>query len=838
MARILCRLIVSCVLIWAGAAAGQFIPGYQRDLLAKAEPDECFNGIRALGDLTPPVVPPCSEGQPKVNQAYVWGLTLAGSNLWFGTAANVHCLVLGAYLGQTNPVQTASYVGEFRNSYLCQALGVPAKIGDWRPPHIYTYDTTAKQLTLKDDAVMGLGLVHSTRLTRCLGLRSAATTPGNATHPDGVVLLAGPSVATGAVGGLYFFAFDARTGAAIGTTNFAVYNNIRKWITVGTNVYTAIGLPTGGGRVLRWRNDPALAAYPFSFETVGHLDGAGAEIELHEGRLFVSTWPGASTNRSGLWMSPVVPPEGLSVLHTGAWFKVWAVGDYEPDPVTEATYGGGALASFDGYLYWGTMHVPLLAYQAYVNAYGEPAGQTAQIDAMQNTHRAISIFRGRDFVEPPGTNRFDVVYGSASMQVWNTNTAAWELRANKMNATPLYGAAGFGNMFNNYTWTMDVYGGELYVGTMDCGYIAAEILADMNPLYPALLGLSTNVYGADLYRFPSSREAAVPVDTRGVGNYSTYGIRTMVSTPGALYLGMANPMNLLTDTNDAVPEGGWELLALTKHHNIRCDFDKDARRDLTVYWPAGGTWYSLRTSDWQTRQTQWGWKDALPMPGDYDGDGRGDIAVFWPAGAMWYIIQSSNEATRVQNWGWNGTTAVPGDYDGDGVTDLAVYHKPSGTWHILQSSNGVARSENWGWSDADPVPADYDGDGRMDLAVFHKALGNWFIKRSSDGQTQTINWGWRDTTPVPADYDGDGRTDLAVYHKAAGDWYILYGNGVQRRFNWGWSETDAAPGDFDGDGRADLTVYHQSTGRWFVRQSRDRLGVVLLFGWNAAVPVR
>ena len=118
MARILCRLIVSCVLIWASAAAGQFIPGYQRDLLAKAEPDECFNGIRALGDLTPPVVPPCSEGQPKVNQAYVWGLTLAGSNLWFGTAANVHCLVLGAYLGQTNPVQTESYVGEFRNSYL------------------------------------------------------------------------------------------------------------------------------------------------------------------------------------------------------------------------------------------------------------------------------------------------------------------------------------------------------------------------------------------------------------------------------------------------------------------------------------------------------------------------------------------------------------------------------------------------------------------------------------------------------------------------------------------------------------------------------------------------
>jgi hypothetical protein len=30
----------------------------------------------------------------------------------------------------------------------------------------------------------------------------------------------------------------------------------------------------------------------------------------------------------------------------------------------------------------------------------------------------------------------------------------------------------------------------------------------------------------------------------------------------ALYLGMANPMNLLTDPLDDKPEGGWELLRL------------------------------------------------------------------------------------------------------------------------------------------------------------------------------------------------------------------------------------------------------------------------------------
>ena len=37
---------------------------------------------------------------------------------------------------------------------------------------------------------------------------------------------------------------------------------------------------------------------------------------------------------------------------------------------------------------------------------------------------------------------------------------------------------------------------------------------------------------------------------------------TMLSDD-ALYLGMANPMNLLTDPLDDKPEGGWELLRLS-----------------------------------------------------------------------------------------------------------------------------------------------------------------------------------------------------------------------------------------------------------------------------------
>ena len=39
---------------------------------------------------------------------------------------------------------------------------------------------------------------------------------------------------------------------------------------------------------------------------------------------------------------------------------------------------------------------------------------------------------------------------------------------------------------------------------------------------------------------------------------------TVGKTLIGLYLGMANPMNLRTDPTDDIPEGGWELISLTK----------------------------------------------------------------------------------------------------------------------------------------------------------------------------------------------------------------------------------------------------------------------------------
>jgi hypothetical protein len=519
-------------------------------LLAKAEPDECFYGLgdprNAYGATD------CDHGTWKVNQAYVWGLTERRNVLWFGTAPNVHCLVVGTFLGQELPHQTDSWVCEFGESNVSPPL--PGAVGDWRPPQIFSFDTRAARLTERtpDDP----------RIASTLGIRSAGSL-------GRVVFLAGPAL----LGGINVFAFDTKGGAYLGSASFPEYDNIRKWLADDGALYTAVGSAAGGGRVLRWtgtRHDP------FHFDEVGILGSEGAELEVHEGHLFVSTWPDVTgaddpatmrERSASLWMSPNVPEGGLTNAHAGDWEQVWSALDYEPDPVTAMVYGGGALASFEGELYWGTMHVPLLGAVAHFTVYGSPADDLALLTGVLGTHRAISIFRGDDF----GTadQNVDLLYGMRNLPAYDPIAGEWRVVPNVMGERPRYGPAGAGNFFNNYTWTMDVFRDDLFVGTMDWSYLfrgLVRLLAgEFGLAIPETdLRLPFQFFGADLLRFRSRWAPAMFESSNGVGNYTSYGIRTMVSSGRELYLGMANPMNLLTDPMDGIPEGGWELIRLMK----------------------------------------------------------------------------------------------------------------------------------------------------------------------------------------------------------------------------------------------------------------------------------
>ncbi|MFH1155304.1 MAG: IPTL-CTERM sorting domain-containing protein [Pseudomonadota bacterium] len=524
-------------------------------LLAKAKPDECYYGPCSDKNFKTGTFPcPVKDGVPgvpRVNQAYVWGMTLANDGrVWFGTAPNTHCLVLGSYLGLSSALETSSYACE-----MGECATPMGNLGDWRPPEIYAYDPETKTLT-NYSPPGGMGTT--------IGIRSAG-------FSDGLIFLAGPSY-----GGVTLFVYRTN-GTFVGTRNldncFSLNlpegglhaTDIRKWLTVDGTLYTTIG-SSQGGRVLKWVGD---ASDPFQFLVVGKLDaGSGAELAYHEGKIFVNTWPSGDT-LAGLFMSPDVPSGGLDASHADLWTKVWNAADYEPDEITGKTYGGGAMASFDGYLYWGTMHVPMVSLIAYMQA-GVTLPEEA-LKAFWGSYRAISIFRGKNF---GGAKEVDLVYGMPVLpkatQV-SPGVYDWSIVPNEMGTLPLSGISGFGNMFNNYTWSMQVFGNKLWIGTMDWSYLVGDLLegalkdqvagAVGGTLPKGLAGPARCFYGADLFCLSSSQKPAFPLSISGLGNFTNYGVRNMLVVGDQLYFGMANPMNLLTDTKDDMPEGGWELRA-------------------------------------------------------------------------------------------------------------------------------------------------------------------------------------------------------------------------------------------------------------------------------------
>ncbi|MGI5237867.1 hypothetical protein [Dactylosporangium sp. CA-139066] len=555
------------VLVAAPAANGAVTaqtarPASVPELLAKAAPDECFAGI---GQPYPPG-PPCKTGKAKVNQSYVWGLAQAGDKVWFGTGANVQCLTLGTSLAQTTPTQNDDYACEYGSSQLAKktsglgnlgGLGnMAAALGDWRAPKVYVYQTSSRRLIDKTDDINKASTNDRLRLNTTVGMRAAGTY-------NGVVLLGGPGLL-----GINLFAFDSNSGKYLGSTSLQQYGNIRHFVVADGALYAGVGIGPegqGGGAVLRWAGNKSD---PFKFNAVGYLPSQVADLVVHQGRIFVTTWPSAGGNtkatEAGVWMSaPLAKGQpGLTKDDAASWREVWSVSQYEPDPVVAKTYGLGSLASYGGYLYWGTMHVPVQATAAMVKQY-PPANDQQGGLAVKNTQRTASIFRAANFDK--GRPAVDLLYGASQLPAYdpkaNNGAGAWRLASTGYK--PKWGSAGFGNPYNNYTWSMVVAGGSLYVGTMDWGYISQYAPAKALPGVRAAFGTpDPKSYGADLWVFDGPQRAARPVNTTGLGNYFNYGVRNMVTDGSSIYLGMANPMNLRTDKGDNVPEGGWELLRL------------------------------------------------------------------------------------------------------------------------------------------------------------------------------------------------------------------------------------------------------------------------------------
>lgn len=564
--------------------------------VAAAQADECFYDMGSSrnyfnpGDLTTEEIRECldNDGQLKRNIGYLWGLTKTEDTLWFGTGANIMEAGLGGVIESLTedrllsferivpPFKTESEVFELDNSNY--ADGDYGFLGDYRPPRIFTfnYKTDTLEDHTPDDAL----------LSKTFGLRSAG-------YLNGVVILAGPSVDTD-MKGINMFAFDAVSKRFLGSANFRNMtdirgnvvkdiSNIRKWLAVKGVLYTTIGT-ANGGKVLRWRGS-ALA--PFRFEIVGNLDDQGTGLVYHENRLFILSWPPSDSpngfsididvaNVCDIMMTKNEIPDGGLTAGT-EFVSVWNVRDYEPDYVTAAAYGLGGAVSFDGYLYWGTMHVPVVAALKLVQEYPRDFLLGSSIaKAMLNTNRQSVIFRGKNFAS--GHPEIELVYGDEYLYQYQPEARLprykWKRVPNNMNAKPLFGEAGFGNKTVFYTWSMAVYNNQLYMGTFDLAFpddsdsLAATLVSKMINGFLGLMPTAMDdtvrdiltppnvVPGVNLYRFVDSHSPAIVETDNGFGNPGIYGIRNMIVTDEGLFVGTASSFNLH-------PNGGWEMYKLT-----------------------------------------------------------------------------------------------------------------------------------------------------------------------------------------------------------------------------------------------------------------------------------
>ena len=120
--------------------------------------------------------------------------------------------------------------------------------------------------------------------------------------------------------------------------------------------------------------------------------------------------------------------------------------------------------------------------------------------------------------------------------------------------------AGFNNLNNAYLWSLVEHDGWLYAGTCDFTSVyqaavdnldefAALIVRRLgeraaqeflqNKRAPGVVGVLTQG-GADLWRSPDGIHWS-PVFLNGLGDTYNFGVRTLTSVDGDLYLGMANP---------------------------------------------------------------------------------------------------------------------------------------------------------------------------------------------------------------------------------------------------------------------------------------------------------
>ncbi|HEY0427638.1 MAG TPA: DUF4394 domain-containing protein [Pyrinomonadaceae bacterium] len=253
--------------------------------------------------------------------------------------------------------------------------------------------------------------------------------------------------------------------------------------------------------------------------------------------------------------------------------------------------------------------------------------------------------------------------------------------------------------------------------------------------------------------------------------------------------------------------------------NSPADFDGDRKTDFSIFRPASGEWWYLKSSNGSNAAFQFGNSSDKLVPADYTGDGKTDVAIFRPSTGEWFILRSENQSYYSFPFGTNGDAPAPGDYDGDGKADAAVFRSSNSTWYVSKSTGGNL-IQQFGQAGDVPAVGDYDGDGKSDIAIFRPSNGQWWYQRSFDLDVNAFQFGSSTDKPVQGDYTGDGKTDVAIFRPSNGNWFVMRSEDQSfYSFPFGASGDIPAPGDYDGDGMFDATVFRPSNNTWYSQRT-------------------
>jgi cytochrome c553 len=119
-------------------------------------------------------------------------------------------------------------------------------------------------------------------------------------------------------------------------------------------------------------------------------------------------------------------------------------------------------------------------------------------------------------------------------------------------------------------------------------------------------------------------------------------------------------------------EGSWYLwqssdgfafaqFGLSTDLPVQGDYDGDGRHDIAIFRPSNGQWWIARSTS-GIGVFQFGGANDIPAPGDYDGDGSFDLTIFRPNEGNWYSLWSSDFLMRGTNWGLAGDIPVANAY--------------------------------------------------------------------------------------------------------------------------------------------------------------------------------